>query len=45
MDICIMANDKAIMLMTMLFPIGKGLIWTNIEVGHLLLSTIVHFDI
>lgn len=45
MDMCIMADDKFIMLMTMLFPVGKGLISTKMVVGHLLLSTLVHFDI
>lgn len=40
-----MADDTFVMLMTVLYPTGKGLIYTNMEVGHLLLSTLVHFDI
>lgn len=36
MDMCIMADDKFVMLMTVFFPVGKGLIYTSMQVDHLL---------
>lgn len=40
-----MAEYKHIMRMTVLFPMGKGVIYTNMGVGHFLSSALMHFEI
>lgn len=41
----IMAYNNLIILMAVLFSSEDDVIYTNIGVGHLLLSTVMHFDI
>lgn len=40
-----MAHNNLIVLMAVLFPSEEDVIYTNIEVGHLLFSALMHFDI
>lgn len=41
----IMAYNNLIMQMALLFSAEEDVIYTNIGVGHLLLSTLTHFNI
>lgn len=42
---CIMAYNNLIMQMALLFSTEEDVIYTNVGVGHLLLSTLMRFDI